>query len=100
MYLKEFADKLEQQPELKAQFEANPVETVKQAVAVAGAPLATDVLIYRIVVISLGLALVFGMVGALVLAFFGKDVPAEATALGSAAVGALAGLLAPSPVHS
>lgn len=73
----------------------DPVTALRELAATS--PLQTDVRIYRIVVVSLGMCLVAGMLGALILAFFGKEVPAEATALGSASVGALAGLLAPSP---
>lgn len=57
-----------------------------------------DVWVYRIVVITLGLAVLISLVGALVLALFGKGQSSEAiVAIGSAAVGAMAGLLAPSP---
>lgn len=65
-------------------------------------PLATDAWIYRIVVISLGGAVVLIIIGIVVLMLKGKiaddkAVPTIFTALGSAAIGALAGLLAPSP---
>lgn len=53
--------------------------------------------VYRIVVVSLGLAIVLSVIGALVLAMMGETFPSELLALGSAAVGAFAGLLAPSP---
>ncbi|MCB9077157.1 MAG: hypothetical protein H6631_06170 [Anaerolineaceae bacterium] len=57
-----------------------------------------DVWIYRIVVITLGLAVLISLVGALVLALYGKGQSSEAiVAIGSAAVGAMAGLLVPSP---
>lgn len=56
--------------------------------------------IYVIVVASLGLVAVSAMIGAILLAY-GATVPVQIpdtiTALGSAAIGALAGLLAPSP---
>lgn len=95
MQLSTLANQIDNDPELKARIAEDPAGALRTVAA--GAPLQTDVHIYRIVVCALGLALVFGMVGALVLAYFGKAVPAEATALGSASVGALAGLLAPSP---
>jgi len=60
-------------------------------------PLEWDVWIYRIVVISLGLAVLGALSGAFVLALKGKPIPDVLVALGSAAVGALAGLLAPPP---
>jgi hypothetical protein len=46
----------------------------------------------------LGLVMMAGLIGTLVLALYGNNkVPDIFLALGSAAVGALAGLLAPSP---
>lgn len=57
-----------------------------------------DVWVYRIVVVTLGLAVLISLVGALILALFGTDQSSDAmVAIGSAAVGAMAGLLAPSP---
>ena len=54
--------------------------------------------VYRIVVISLGLSVVGTIFGGFLLAFTsGASIPEGLIALGSAAVGALAGLLAPSP---
>jgi hypothetical protein len=61
----------------------------------------SDVWIYRMVVMVLGLAVLATIIGGLGLAFKGDvnyKLPAELVAIGSAAVGALAGLLAPSPV--
>lgn len=56
-----------------------------------------DVWIYRIVVFTLGLAVLVALIGAIVLAAIGKPNPEVLVALGSASVGALAGLLAPPP---
>jgi hypothetical protein len=60
-----------------------------------------DVWVYRIVVIVLGITVLLTVTGGLGLAFTGSPnnykMPPELIALGSAAVGALAGLLAPSP---
>ena len=60
-----------------------------------------DVWIYRIVVTSFAAVLILTALGALLLAFTGQDLPQTAStlfiALTSGAVGALAGLLAPSP---
>ena len=58
-----------------------------------------DVLIYRMVVGALGLAVLFTIFGLIALSALGKTVPEGLVALGSAAVGALAGLLAPSPAR-
>lgn len=65
------------------------------------APLQTDVWIYRFVVGSLGLTVLSVVIGAIVLTAIGEaaSIPDLLTAIGSAAVGALAGLLAPSPVR-
>jgi hypothetical protein len=60
-----------------------------------------DPWIYRIVVSILGVVMLTGMIGSLILAKAPSNPPAQIPdiflALGSAAVGALAGLLAPSP---
>ena len=71
----------------------------------ATTPLSTDVWIYRAVVLVLGLTLLITVVGGIFLAIIGKGdqtvkLPDAIVALGSAAVGALAGLLALSPVGS
>ncbi len=61
----------------------------------------SDLWIYRAVVVVLGLTVIITVVGGLGLAYLGSPqnyrIPPELIALGSAAVGALAGLLAPSP---
>jgi hypothetical protein len=51
------------------------------------------------VVGALGLVVLLAILGAILLAVNGKTIPEVLTALGSAAGGALAGLLAPSPVN-
>jgi hypothetical protein len=65
-------------------------------------PLQTDPWIYRFVVLFLGLAVLTTVVGGIVLTYSGGtsqnfQIPQGIVAIGSAAVGALAGLLAPSP---
>lgn len=65
-----------------------------------------DVWIYRLVVSSLGLVAVAAIFGAIYLTVFLAEaeatvqIPDILTALGAAAIGALAGLLAPSPKQS
>jgi hypothetical protein len=59
-----------------------------------------DTLIYRIVVSALGLTVLIALVGAIVLVSLNKQIPDVLTALGSAALGALGGLLAPSPASA
>jgi hypothetical protein len=51
---------------------------------------------YQIVVKFLGATMVFCTLGAIALAFFDKEIPDIVVAIGSAAIGALAGLFAPS----
>jgi hypothetical protein len=65
-------------------------------------PLNFDVWIYRAVVVILGIAVVATVLGGIALTFAGHGdvkmaLPEAIVAIGSAAVGALAGLLAPSP---
>jgi hypothetical protein len=65
--------------------------------------LSTDVWIYRAVVVILGLTVLGTVFGGLALVAVGHadpnmKLPASIVAIGSAAIGALAGLLAPSPV--
>lgn len=53
--------------------------------------------IYRMVVVALGLTVVISVVGGIVLGIAGQTIPDGVVALGSAALGGLAGLLVPSP---
>jgi hypothetical protein len=76
------------------------IENVSDEIAKASVFI-SDIWIYRAVIIVLGVAVLATILGGLGLAFMGNSnnykLPAEIVALGSAAVGALAGLLAPSP---
>ncbi|HXZ94827.1 MAG TPA: hypothetical protein VEG28_02820 [Dehalococcoidia bacterium] len=58
--------------------------------------------VYRAIVVFLGIATLFALLGAIVLAAIGKNniIPSGIVAIGSAAVGALAGVLSPSPLGS
>ena len=58
-----------------------------------------DIWLYRIVVAVLGLTVVASVIGAIVLTLSGQSTPEVLVALGSAAIGGLAGLLAPSPYN-
>ena len=60
-------------------------------------PLQTDRWIYRIVVSALALTLISSVTGAVYLKAKGEEIPDILTALGSSALGGLAGLLAPAP---
>jgi len=64
--------------------------------------LRSDRLIYRMVVIALGVVAIAAMLGVILVLLIGADESSDGalqvlTALGSASIGALAGLLAPSP---
>jgi hypothetical protein len=59
------------------------------------APLANDLWIYRLAITVLGILALLALGGSLALSAFGREAPQVAVALGSAAVGALAGLLTP-----
>jgi len=58
-----------------------------------------DKWLYRMVVIVLGLTIVATIVSAIALAMTGQSAPEVIVALGSVAIGGLAGLLAPSPLN-
>lgn len=65
-------------------------------------PLKTDVWIYRMVVGFLGVVVLITVLGGILLTWKGGNsanyqIPQGVIAIGSAAIGALAGLLAPSP---
>lgn len=76
----------------------NDPETTLSGIAADASALTSDKWTYRIVVLSLGVAVLIAMIGLIVLSWKGvQSVPDGLVAIGSAAVGALAGLLAPSP---
>ncbi len=73
---------------------------LNKAVAEAASPLQYDLWIYRAVIIVLGLTVIATVFGGIYLAMKADPnikLPDAIVAIGSAAVGALAGLLAPSP---
>ena len=91
-------------PGVLAQIQVNPEETLKklteQAKSQVPRVLEHDRWIYRVVVSSLGLVTLIVVVGTITLSFGAvgpTPIPDILTALGSAAIGALAGILAPSP---
>jgi hypothetical protein len=99
MKLQDAAKLIEESPTLKAEMAADPAGTLKKLAVSAPIP---DTTVYRIVVGALALVVVLAMVGALYLAMRSANgtanIPDLVTALGSGALGALAGLLAPSPL--
>jgi len=84
-------------PELQKAFADDPKAAAE---SIQETPLDTDVWIYRIVVITLGISIISIIIGVLLLIRDKQEVPAILTAIGSAAIGALSGLLAPSPKNS
>jgi len=92
----ELAERVARDPELEKKIKTDPV----RAIASLSTPLQTDVWLYRMVVIVLGLVVVGAMVGAIILAAGGGELPQFIVAVGSAAGGALTGLLAPSPAST
>jgi hypothetical protein len=63
-------------------------------------PLDTDPWIYRMVVFFLGTVVLLTVFGGVLSGLKGAELPAGLIAIGSAAVGALAGLLAPPPAKT
>jgi hypothetical protein len=89
----ELADIVAGSPELQEQMRADPAGTLQRLAA----PLETDVWIYRTIVGALGMTMLLVIVGSCVLVLYDKPIPDVLVAIGTAAVGAIAGLLAPSP---
>jgi hypothetical protein len=90
-------------PEFKVDFEKNPDkerEDIMTMIESIPDPLRSDAWIYRIVVLALGLTAIIAIIGGIIITMAGETSPDILIALGSAAVGALAGLLAPSPSRS
>ena len=92
----DLAAAVEEDDQLAAKLKADPGGTLSQ---VAQGPLGTDVWIYRMTVGALGLVVLLSLIALTAITLNDSDatVPDGIVALGSAAVGALAGLLAPSP---
>jgi hypothetical protein len=91
-------------PGVLAEVMSDPERTLRRLAADATTqlpppPLVREAGIYYIVVSALSAVALVAIVGALYLAATGTDaqLPETITALGAAAIGALAGLLAPSP---
>lgn len=58
-----------------------------------------DAWLYRMIIAALGLTLVTSVIGAITLAMTGQSTPELLVALGSAAIGGLAGFLVPSHLN-
>ncbi len=94
--INDLANKMENNAELLDAMKEDPQKTMK-IISAAGSPLASDFFVYRAVVVGLCSAIIITIIGAIVLAAFGKTLPEGVMTLGATAVGAVAGLLAPAP---
>lgn len=101
--------KLGSSPDNVAKLQADPIGTLNALAAQASAQvprvLEQDKWIYRVVVLSLGVVAVVAAIGSIFLATqtvanVPVKMPESLIALGSASIGALAGLLAPSPARA
>lgn len=91
---------LKNNDELQQKFRANPIEAIRNVETTN--PKETDSWIYRIIVMMLGIAIIMIIIGLVVLALTGKgDTDSQLVTIfatiSSGAIGALAGLLSPSP---
>ena len=78
----------------------NPIAVLQETAAKAEALIPAyifDKVLYRIAVIVLGSLALIAAIGSVILVLVGRTTPEVLVALGSAAVGALVGLFAPSP---
>nr|WP_314493462.1 hypothetical protein [uncultured Chryseobacterium sp.] len=95
----DFKTALNNDPKLQQEFMENPVKAAENLVTTN--PKETDPWIYRIIVLSLGLAILCIIIGLVVITMnninFNQQLITIFTAISSGAIGALAGLLAPSP---
>ncbi|WP_449401615.1 hypothetical protein [Chryseobacterium wanjuense] len=94
----DFKTALNNSPDLQQEFRENPV---KAAENITTNPKETDSWIYRIIVLSFGLIILTIVVTLTIMSMDGSQINAQVltifTAISSGSIGALAGLLAPSP---
>ena len=97
MNVSELAQHVATNPQLADRIEHDPVGEISR-IAASDPAYKRDVWTYRLVVIMLGSVALSFVLGSMILFGLGEDeLPSGLIALGSAAVGALAVLLAPSP---
>ena len=89
-------------PELLRKLKADPLPILQETAAKAEAKIVPEYMkdrtVYRIAIVILGLLALTAAIGSIILVFNKITTPEVLVALGSAAVGALVGLFAPSPV--
>jgi hypothetical protein len=91
---------LKANPERMQALQANPGQELQKLVDEAKAvtpPWVGDIWLYRTAVFVLGVLALTAAVGSIALVFGDRTTPEVLVALGSAAIGALVGLFAPSP---
>lgn len=98
--LRELARKVNNDPEYARRFAENPAEELREAARDTEPAYKSDIWIYRLVVIALAIVVLTAAAGSIVLVWNGRTTPESLVALGSASIGALAGLLAPSPIKA
>jgi len=99
--IRDLAKRVRNDPDYAKVFAKDPAEELKKAADDVDQPAYIgDKLIYRMVVFALTIVVLIAAVGAILLSWNTKAMPESLIALGSASIGALAGLLAPSPVRS
>ena len=90
----DLAELVRTDPDLQAEVKKDPVETLERL----SRPLESDLWIYRIVVGTLAFSILAVIVASTVIVLTqDSDVPDVLVAIGTGAIGALAGLLAPVP---
>jgi hypothetical protein len=91
----DLADLVRDDPELQEEVRKDPVETLERL----SRPLETDLWIYRIVVGTLSFSILAVIVATTVIVLTQEpvEIPDVLVAIGTGAIGALAGLLAPVP---
>jgi len=93
--VRELATMIKKDKSLEDEIKKDPAKAIAK---ITESPLKTDEWIYRIVVSALGLAVLLAVSGGIYLAANEVTaIPEILIAIGSAAVGALAGLLTPTP---
>ena len=89
-------DYLKEKPERVEALKQNPIEELPKIISEAANETPAyigDKFLYRMVAFALGLVILLAAIGAIVLALLGKTTPDLLVALGSGAIGALAGYL-------
>lgn len=90
----ELSRMVENSPDLQRKMSEDPAGTLK---TIGAMPLQTDFWIYRGVIVVLGVTIIATVIGAVLLAFYEREIPEGVFVMAGTCAGAMAGLLAPSP---